>query len=91
MIGTSQDELLVTNEGNDDRSRSPYSDIGNIICDCRCKKAPKSLLCTFYYRLKTTNIFILLKFWFVILYSTTFKLYVDVLFVTKNAVVLQLL
>ena len=31
MIDTSQDELLVTNESDDDRSRSPHSDIGNII------------------------------------------------------------
>ena len=31
MIDTSQDELLVTNGSDDDRSRSPHSDIDNII------------------------------------------------------------
>ena len=31
MIDTSQDELLVTNESDDDSSQSPHSDIGNII------------------------------------------------------------
>ena len=31
MIDTSQDELLVTNESDDDRSQSPHSDIDNII------------------------------------------------------------
>ena len=53
MIDTSQDELLVTNESDDDRSRSPYLDIGNIICDCRCEKSTKVAI--MYFLLQAKN------------------------------------